>query len=76
VGEELKPSPLMEKGGTVEVSITVSGVMQVGSDELVDLQRADWQDVLKEMLDKGIPIKYEAREIYESSKPRKVKVKV
>ena len=47
--------------------------MQVEPDEFVDLQQADWQDVLKEMLDRGIPIKYEAREIYESSKPRKVK---
>jgi len=58
----------------VEVSITVSGVMQVESEELADLQRADWQDVLKEMLDKGIPIKYEAREVYVSDKPRKIKV--
>ena len=57
----------------MEVSITVSGVMQVEPDEFVDLQQADWQDVLKEMLDRGIPIKYEAREIYESSKPRKAK---
>ena len=72
--EELKPSPLMGKGGTVEASITVSGVMQVESDELIDLQRADWQDMLKEMLDKGIPIKYEAREVYISDKPHKVKV--
>ena len=58
----------------MEVSITVSGVMQVGSDELVDLQRADWQDVLKEMLDRGIPLKYEVREVYVSDKPRKVKM--
>ena len=76
MGEELKPSPLMGKGGTVEASITVSGVMQVEPEELADLQRADWQDVLKEMLDRGIPLRYEVREIYESSKPRKVKVKV
>jgi len=48
-------------------------VMQVEPDELADLRRADWQDALKAMLDKGIPVKYEAREIYESSKPRKVK---
>ena len=57
----------------MKVSITISGVMQVEPDELANLQRADWQDVLKAMLDKGIPVKYEAREIYESSKPRKVK---
>jgi len=62
------------KGGTVEVSITVSGVMQVESEELADLQRADWQDVLKEMLDRGIPLKYEVREVYVSDKPRKVKM--
>ena len=67
------PPPSL-KGGTVEVSITVSGVMQVESEELADLQRADWQDVLKEMLDKGIPIKYEAREVYVSDKSRKIKV--
>ena len=59
----------------MEVSITVSGVMQVESEELADLQRADWQDVLKEMLDRGIPLRYEVREIYESSRPRKVKAK-
>jgi len=66
VGEELAPPP--KEVGNTRAKVFIFGVME--TDNLEALKKADWRDVLTDMVDRGIKINYRV-ELEEKPKKRK-----
>ncbi len=52
----------------MRVKISVSGTTEIKDGDLADLKKANWEDALRMLRERGAKIEYDVREVYVSDK--------